>query len=342
MSHLPGMPYIDINSYSDYFWLWKEFALTAKHLLTGLRFRHLQLLTEIERTGSLSKSAVALSLTQPALSKALKEVEAMLGFQIFFRGSRGLQKTPQGEIVMRGASLLIRELQHMHVEAKSAGPTGKVGGILRLGAPAFLSLTFIPRVVVRLARLSPPLAVSVSENNVPNLVDALAGGTLDALITVYNTEAMATASNRGLRFEKFAEEPYVVVAPSTHPFAGLRKVSWEKLSTVPWIMTCKPSLARYFAEDGFRSHGVEPPSPLCETVSPVTSAYMVAEGIGISNMPLVIAHEAEARGGVRRVRLESPQPNAMLGLVYRSVAASHPRIAALRNAVQQASARSRI
>jgi LysR family transcriptional regulator of abg operon len=315
--------------------------LTEKHLLARLRFRHLQLLTEIERTGSLSKSAVALNLTQPALSKALKEVEAMLGFPVFSRGSRGLQRTPQGEIVMRGASLIIRELQHMHVEAKSAGPAGKVGGILRLGAPAFLSLTFIPQVVARLARLSPPLVVSLSENNVPNLVEALAGGALDALVTVYNAEAMATASNRGVRFEKFAEEPYVVIAPSTHPFVRQRKVSWEKLSTAPWIMTCKPSLARYFAEDSFRSHGVEPPSPLCETVSPVTSAYMVAEGIGISNVPLVTAREAEARGGVRRLRLDAPQPNAMLGLVYRGVAASHPRIVALRNAVKQASTRAR-
>jgi LysR family transcriptional regulator of abg operon len=318
-----------------------ELALTEKHLLARLRFRHLQLLTEIERTGSLSKSAAVLSLTQPALSKALKEVEAMLGFPIFSRGSRGLQKTPQGEIVLRGASLLIRELQHLHVEAKSAGPTGKVGGILRLGAPAFLSVTFIPQVVARLTRLSPPLAVSLSESNVPSLVEALSGGTLDALITVYNAGAMAAASNRGARFEKFAEAPYVVIAPSAHPLARLRKVSWKTLSTAPWIMTCKPSLARYFAEDSFRSHGVEPPSPLCETVSPVTSAYMVAEGIGISNVPAVIAREAEARGGVRRVSLDVPQPNAMLGLVYRSVAASDPRIAALRNAVQQASTRSR-
>lgn len=334
------MPYSDIYSYSHYLWLYgMEGGLNEKHLLARLRFRHLQLIAEIERTGSLSKSAAALNLTQPALSKMLKEVESLLGFPIFSRGSRGLQKTAQGEIVMQGASLLISELQHMHVEAMSAGPSGKVGGILRLGAPAFLSLTFIPRVAARLAAATPPLAVSLHENNVPSLVEALAGGTLDALITVYNAEAMATAAHRGVRFEKFAEEPYVVIAPEAHPLVRSRKVSWQTLANERWIMTRKPSLARYFAEDSFRSHGLEPPVPVCETSSPVTNAHMVAEGVGVSNVPLVTARDAEKSGGVRQVRLASPQPNAMLGLVYRRATASHPRLIALRDAIEQVSRR---
>src|ERR1700730_16765981 len=93
--------------------------------------------------------------TQPALSKALKEVEAMLGFRLFNRGARGLQKTAQGEIVMHGAILMLREVEHLHAEARSAGPDGRVAGILRLGAPAFLSVSLLPRVMARLAAASP-------------------------------------------------------------------------------------------------------------------------------------------------------------------------------------------
>src|SRR5215468_9712831 len=122
-----------------------DMPATDAHLLARLRFRHLQLIAEIERSGSLSASAAALNLTQPALSKALKEVEAMLGFPLFSRGARGLQKTSQGEIVMHGATLLLRELQHVHAEAQSAGPDGRIAGILRLGAPAYLSASLLPR-----------------------------------------------------------------------------------------------------------------------------------------------------------------------------------------------------
>jgi LysR family transcriptional regulator of abg operon len=314
-----------------------DMPATERHLLARLRFRHLQLIAEIERTGSLSASAVALNLTQPALSKALKEVEAMLGFRLFNRGARGLQKTAQGEIVMHGAILMLREVAHLHAEARSAGPDGRVAGILRLGAPAFLSVSLLPRVMARLAAASPPLAVSLSENNVPGLIEALLSGTLDALVTVYNAQAMAATAGHGVRFEKIAEEPYVVIAPAAHQLARSRKVSWQALAAEPWVLTRKPSLARHFVEDSFRSHGLEPPPALCETDSPVTNARLVAEGVGVSSVPVSTAREAERGGRVRRVRLQVPQPSAMLGMVYRVVAAGHPRIALLRDAVRHVS-----
>ena len=168
----------------------------------------------------------------------------MLGFPLFSRGARGLQKTLQGGIVMHGATLLLRELQHLHAEARSAGPGGKVAGILRLGAPAFLSVSLLPRVVARLTAASPPLAVSISENNVPGLIEELLGGTLDALVTVYNPEAMSSTAGHGVRFEKTTEEPYVVVVPAAYPLGRSRRVSWRALAAEPWVLTRKPSLAR--------------------------------------------------------------------------------------------------
>ena len=67
----------------------------------------------------------------------------------------------------------------------------------------------------------------------------------------------------------------------------------------------------------------------------MTSARIVAEGVGVSSVPVATAREAERGGRVRRVRLQAPQPSAMLGLVYRVAAVSHPRITLLRDAVRQ-------
>ncbi len=308
-----------------------------RHLLARLRFRHLQLIAEIERSGSLGKAATGLNLTQPALSKALKEVEDMLGFPLFTRGARGLQKTVHGAIVMHGATLLLRELGHIHAEAREAGPHGHVAAILRLGSPAFLAVNLLPKVVARLAAASPPVAVSLSENDVPSLFEALLGGTLDALVSVYNPDAMASTVGKGIRFEKIAEEQYVVIAAAMHPLGRTRNVSWQTLADEPWVLTRKPSLSRVFVEDAFRRHGLEPPPARCEVDTPVTSTYMVAEGVGISSVPISTAREAERGGRVRRLRLKVAQPTAALGLVYRVAAADHPRIALLRNVVRQAS-----
>ena len=304
-------------------------------LLARLRFRHLQMVAEVERAGSLSKAAATLNLTQPALSKALKEVEGLLGFALFKRSTRGLQTTPQGAIVMRGATLLLKELHHFHAEAEAAGPDGRIAAVLRLGAPAFLAVSLLPVVVARLAKARPPIAVSLYEANVPRLFDSLLDGDLDALVTVYNPDSMSKAAGHGVRFEAIGEEDYVVIAPSAHRLARARSVEWEALVDEPWVLTRMPSLARVFIEDTFRRHGLQPPAPVCETDSPVTSARVVAEGVGLSTTPISTAREAERAGRIRRIRMVSPPPRATLGLVYRTTAADHPRIAMLRQALLQ-------
>lgn len=303
-----------------------------QHLLARLRFRHLQLIAEVERTGSLSRAATALSLTQPALSKALKEVEGMLGFEVFHRGTRGLQKTEQGAIVVNGAMLLIRELIHLQAEAEVAGGDGGLAAVLRLGTSAFLAVGLLPPVIARLTALAPPLAVWLREDTVPRLFDALLEGELDALVTLYNADVMA-AAGREVRFEKISEERYVVIAPTGHRLARARAVSWEALAEARWVFTRKPSLARVFVEDSFRRHGLAPPAPLCETDGPVTAARLVAAGVGLSSVPESTARDALKNKTVSLVKLTAPQPSATLGLVYRLASSEHPRISLLRQAL---------
>ncbi|MES2186301.1 MAG: LysR family transcriptional regulator [Pseudomonadota bacterium] len=306
------------------------------HLLARLRFRHLQLIAEVERTGSLSRAAEALSLTQPALSKALKEIEDMLGFEVFHRGARGLQKTPQGAVVVQGAVLMLRELLHVHAEAEAAGASGDVAALLRLGTSAFIAVGLLPPVIARLASRVPPLVVRLREDNVPRLFESLLAGELDALVTLYNSDVMAATAGREVRFEKISEERYVVIAPAGHPLARARNVSWQALGEAPWVLTVKPSLARVFVDDSFRRHGVAPPAPLCETDGPLTAARMVAAGVGLGSVPESTAQDALRSKTVALVRLRNPQPSATLGLVYRTAAADHPRVALLRQALHLA------
>jgi len=306
---------------------------SGHHLFARLRFRHLQLLAEVERTGSLSRAANALSLTQPALSKALKEIEEILGFAIFHRGSRGLKKTIQGTVVVHGALLLLREMLHVHAEAEAVGSNGHVAAVLRLGTSGFLAIGLLPDVISRLTNLTPPLAVRLREDNVPRLFESLFSGDLDALICLYNSEVMASALGREIRFEKIAEEQYVVIAPPGHRLARAHAISWKMLCDVPWVLTRKPSLARVLVEDSFRHHGLTPPAPLCETDGPVTAARMVASGVGLGSVPESTAREHLRSNAVSLIKMQTPQPNATLGLVYRAAAADHPRIAALRKAL---------
>lgn len=258
----------------------------------------------------------------------------MLGFAIFHRGSRGLQKTTQGAVVVHGASLLLREMRHVHAEAQAAGADGEVAALLRLGTSAFIAVSLLPPVIARLTQLSPPVAVRLREDSVPRLFEALLAGELDALVTVYNPDVMASTADGAVRFEKLSEEHYVVVAPPGHALTRARSVAWQALAEAPWVLTRKPSLARVFVEDGFRRHGLAPPVPRCETDGPVTAARLVAAGVGLSSVPESMAKDALRSKAIGLVKVQTALPSATLGLVYRTAAAGHPRVALLRQALK--------
>src|SRR5437868_4393458 len=105
-------------------------------LLARLRFRHLQMLVVLDDTGGIRRAAERLNLTQPAISKSLSELEEAFGFLLFERTRRGLIATPQGEVVLQGAALLINEARRLQVEAQAA--QANEAALLRIGAIPFL------------------------------------------------------------------------------------------------------------------------------------------------------------------------------------------------------------
>src|SRR4029077_9299226 len=147
---------------------------------------------------------------------------------------------------------------HVHAEAEAAGTQGNIVALLRLGTSAFIAIGLLPEVISRLTKLVPPLIVHLREDNVPRLFESLLAGELDALVTLYNHDVMASTVGREVRFENIAEERYVVIAPPGHRLARARAVSWQTLSEASWVLTRKPSLARVLVEDSFRRHGVTP------------------------------------------------------------------------------------
>jgi len=295
-----------------------------RHLLARLRFRHLQLLVELKSAGTLRATATALNVTQPALSKALHEVESAFGFALFTRGARGLTPTPQGAIAIRGAALLIEELAHMGAEASS----DPVKTVLRIGAPPFVAQGYLPAVLARL--LGEHVRVQLEEERVPLLLNSLLDGRLDALLTSYPTEMPDTPVR--LRYENLFDTEYTVISPPDHPLARSRRVSWRQLGDQPWILPARISMLRRVIEENFRHAGVAAPVPVIESLSPVTNMRMVGAGLGLCAVPVAILGEALDTGQVRRLRVHPPIPAGPVALICRA-APENPRLALLRSAL---------
>lgn len=296
-------------------------------LASRLRFRHLQLLLQLEEGGSLRAAAQVLHLTQPALSKTLTEIESAFGCALFIRGARGLVPNERGRAALRGARQLLQELGHLQREVtRSESAT-----ILRIGAPPFVAHGYLPPVITRLTRLTPPVQVELREERVPHLLRALAAGELDALVSSYPAQ-VPDDLGAALRLEKLFDARFTVIAPPRHPLVRARRLDWSRLAQHPCVMPAGASLVRRVFEEGFLRAGVSPPTPIVESSSPVTNVQLVAAGVGWSLVPEPSARQAIEAGQVQAVPVHPMPTQGQVALIYRGVS-TNPRVQLLRAAL---------
>lgn len=302
----------------------------SRRLVARLRFRQLELLVLLRKDGSLRAAAAELNLTQPALSKTLREIESAFGFDLFVRGARGLTATRRGEAVIHGAELLLQQLAHLGRETASEPALTMV----RLGAPPFAAQGIVPEVLARLMAQAGPLQVQLQEERVPRLIEALQAGHLDAVISSYppGLQAQAGAAQRSLRYEKLFDAAFCVIAAPGHPLARARRVSWERLAGADWIMPTAGSMVRRLIDDSFMRQGIVPPSPVIESTSPYTNLRMVAAGLGLSAVPEMSLRDVPASLPFKRVRTDPPLAPAPVALIHRG-APENPRVGLLRAAL---------
>ena len=297
----------------------------AIHRLVGrLRFRHLQLLVTLQSHHSLHAAAAALNQTQSALSKALAEVESSFGFALFERSPRGLSPTARGHIAMRGATLLLCELEHLGREVMRDEPAQ----VLRLGAPPFIAHGHLPAQIEAFQRRAPGVRVALLEERAPILFDALQQGRLDALVTIYPPEQLRGAG-QALALEKLFDAEFAVIAARSHPLARARRVDWARIAREPWVMPGPHAMLRRVIEDGFRRAGLMTPEPTVESSSPVTNVQLVASGLGLGVVPVQTLQSAPAKDRVCTLRVSPALQPIPVALVLRSHH-RNPRTALLR------------
>lgn len=296
-------------------------------LLSRLRFKHLQLLLALKQGGSLRAAAATLHLTQPALSKALGEIEAAFGATLFTRNARGLEPTARGDIAIRGAAMLLQELTHLGMETTQQPAVT----LLRLGAPPFVAQGYLPQVLRNLAAQAPQTRVQLQEERVPLLVEFLLDGRLDALITSYPTE-LPEAAGQPLRYEKLFDTEFTVIAPADHPAARARSNHWHSLASYRWILPTRSSMLRRMMEEVFRREGVMAPVPVIESTSPFTNLQLVKAGLGISAVPSTTLKVAPMPEGVCQVHIQPGISTGPVALICRS-AVRNPRLDVLRAAL---------
>lgn len=231
-----------------------------RFLRSRLKTRHLILLVELGRHGSILHAAEAAGLTQPGASKLLSELEDTLGVTLFERLPRGVAPTWYGEVMIRraGAALAEMEAAHQEVVLGAAG----VGGRVTLGTVMTPSTGLVPAAVQLLKERHAQVQVSISVDTSKVLVEKLRSGETDIVIGRILDPALA----QELNFEPLAEEVHRLVVRAGHPWLSRTELAVEELAAAPWILP-PPGMLRDRLTAMFISHGVREPVDSIETMA---------------------------------------------------------------------------
>ncbi len=244
-----------------------------------LKTRQLLLLVAMEEEGNIHRAAQVLNMTQPAASKLLKNLEDVLGVQLFDRLPRGMRPTCYGESMIRHARMVLANLSQAYdeVESLKAGRFGQVS----VGAITAPGMTLLPPAIAVVKQKHPSLRVSLQIETSDVLMERLNQGKLDMVVG----RLFEQHDKSKVRYEVLAEEPVSAIARPGHPLRSVPHLGLRDLVSPGWIVPPAGSVLRHRFELMFQQEGLAAPGNLIET----TALLFVTKMLEQSDMLGVVA-----------------------------------------------------
>ena len=276
-----------------------------------LKIRHLNSLVAIAETGSLVRAADQLSITQPAVSKTLAELEDIVGRRLFERTPRGVKLTSAGRVLLRYAGSTLRSIRE-GLESIS-GETAAEAPTLLIGALPNVAATVLPPALLRFADHLPHARVTVRTGSNAQLIAALRQGVLDVVIG-----RLAEPSDmQGLTFEQLYMEPLVLVVRPRHELARRRRATAATLRDWRLVLPDAGTRIREAADRFFIASGMSLPQRTIETIDVSFGRSYVLQSDAVWCVPLGVVQDDLAQRTLVRLPIETRVTEGPVGLTQR-------------------------
>jgi DNA-binding transcriptional LysR family regulator len=272
--------------------------------------RQLQYFISVAEEGTVSAAAQALSISQSAVTEAIKELETDLGVTLFERHRRGLAITHRGHQFYRHATRILASVSDARRSFSAAAAPAT--GSLQLGVTSLVAGYVLSDLLARYRRANPDVNVTAIEDNGDYLEHLLIGGELDVAVMVISNLRDRVA----LQAEIFETSPYRLWLPLGHRLAGADIISVSDIVPEPLIMLTvdetEENTGKLLAAFSAR------PNVAFRTRSVEAVRSLVATGAGIALLPDLVYRPWSLEGD----RIESRDvsgalPVVQVGMVWR-------------------------
>lgn len=290
----------------------------------SFNLRHLKYFVATAELGQVSQAAVEMSISQSAVTGAIRELETVLGARLFERSSHGMTLTDTGRQFLGSAREILAKVE----EALQVRAAPEVEGRIRLAASYTVIGYFLPLHLERLARALPRIDLRLSEMTRETIEEALVAGRIDLGVAL-----TGNIGNAGIETETLLSSPRRLWTAPRHPLLSGpgegRGVGLAEVAREPYVMLTVDEAAhsamRYWSRTPHR------PRVVLRTSSVEAVRSMVANGQGVSILSDMVYRPWSLEGRRLGVAdLAEPVPPMDVGLVWRRGAEFGPAMQAVR------------
>jgi molybdate transport repressor ModE-like protein len=281
-----------------------------------VKHNQLKALAAIAQHGSIRSAARSVFLSQPALTKAVRELEQELGVPLVSRSARGAQLTEYGQAVYARAKLILAEMQHARDDVLQL--SGKAGGSVSCAVTPLVSLKFLPGAIRAFRQRMPATRLSIHEGFLQAALPRLRDGTLDFAIAIIDETKL------GAEFEcvKLVEAEVIISARKGNPLAACTSIA--ELQDADWVLNTTPESIGQSVQSFFVENGLSAPRVVVECTSFSATFSLSVMSDMLSCCPKSFLETDWIRERVVAVPVRETLPKVTVGIITRRDALGTP------------------
>jgi LysR family transcriptional regulator, hydrogen peroxide-inducible genes activator len=276
--------------------------------MVHVTLKQLRYFDALAREQHFGRAADACSVTQPALSMQIQDLEASLGIALVERTRSGIKLTPKGEEIAVRAQRLLNDVRNLIDYAQHAG--GILSGTLRLGVIPSIAPYLLPPLLPLLKEKYPSVELYVRETQTQPLTDELVGGKLDVLLLALPLK------NQDIETLPVFDDRFLLAVPKAKKLSGRVRATKDMVEGDRLLLLeeghCLRDQALTYCSlqqvDAVNTFGASSLSTIVE---------MVSAGFGITLLPeICLGVEGRSRE-IKVIRFVDPEPSRSIGLAWR-------------------------
>lgn len=284
----------------------------------SINLRQLRVFLTVAESGGFTRAAEQLRISQPAITKSIRDLEMSLDVQLFDRLPRGVSLTDAGRSLLRYARAAVAELNQATKEIEAI--KGTASGRLAIGTAPTGAPGLVPRALISVLEEYPELLVEIREGIFADLGPLLLAGELDLIVT-----PIPDIVPDYVVYEELWQTQFSIIVRAGHPLTQIADPIVADLARYRWIMPPRQVAPRRIFDNIFLSAGIKPPVQGIESSDYLSIRTLLWETDMATMLPRAVVIFELQQGTLVEVDVPTPKQRRAIGALRRVGTQSTPQ-----------------